>query len=246
MRTRVPGATVARLSKYSQYLKCLNEKKVTVVSSREIAREVGVSSAQVRKDLSYFGEFGIKGLGYKVKDLQQYTLRILGLTRPWPVIIVGAGSLGAMLCTCQDLRERGFRLVGIFDNDITKIKKHLFGLEILPLDGLPEVVRQQGVKIGIVAVSVNAVQEVADLMIKSGITKLLTFGPKVIQVPPKVEVRNIDIVAGLEMLTFYTGRKNLYKKLRNEQVLLNGRDARSKNVCYGQFSREGVKLRGQG
>ncbi|RPF49308.1 redox-sensing transcriptional repressor [Thermodesulfitimonas autotrophica] len=200
---RIPEATVSRLSIYSRYLQRLERDGVVTVSSNEIAKGVGVSSAQVRKDLAYFGEFGTRGVGYNVKDLMHYILRILGLTRPWPVVLVGAGNLGTALCTYRGFKDRGFNIVGVFDNDLLKIGKRIQDLEVLPVERIPEVVAEHNVRIGIITVPQSETQGVADILVKAGVNALLTFGPTVVQVPEDVVVRNVDLSIKLEVLTFY-------------------------------------------
>lgn len=199
---RIPEATIQRLSIYSRFLERLEKKGIVTVSSGEIAKGVGVSPAQVRKDLAYFGEFGTRGVGYNVKDLIHYILKILGLTKPWPVVLVGAGNLGTALCTYRGFKDRGFNIVGVFDNDLTKIGKRIQELEVLPLERLPEVTAGQDIRLGIIAVPETAVQEVADVLVKAGIQALLTFGPVVLDVPENVIVRNVDLAVKLEILTF--------------------------------------------
>lgn len=207
---RVPEATVSRLSIYSRFLERLDKNGVTTVSSNEIAKGVGVSPAQVRKDLAYFGEFGTRGVGYNVKDLIHYILKILGLTRSWPVILVGAGNLGTALCAYRGFRDRGFNIVAVFDNDLLKIGKRIQDLEVLPVERAPEVVAEHGVRIGIITVPQSGTQEVADLLVKSGIDALLTFGPAVVQVPEHVIVRNVDLSIKLEILTFNLAFRELH------------------------------------
>jgi redox-sensing transcriptional repressor len=206
----VPEATVNRLSVYSRFLDQLDKSGVITVSSGEIANGVGVSPAQVRKDLAYFGEFGTRGVGYNVKDLAHHILKILGLTHPWPVVLVGAGNLGTALCAYRGFRNRGFNIVGVFDNDLLKIGKRIQDLEVLPVERVPAVVAEHGVRIGIIAVPQSATQEVADLLVKSGVEALLTFGPAVVQVPEKVIVRNVDLSIKLEVLTFYLSFRKIH------------------------------------
>ena len=153
---RVPEATITRISVYSRYLEQLDRKGVVTVSSVEIAEGVGVSPAQVRKDLAYFGEFGTRGVGYNVKDLRHYTSKILNLNEPWPLVVVGAGNLGFALSTYKGFNNRGFSVVGIFDNDLTKIGKKIVDLEVSPPEKMPEIIAQHKVKIGIIAVPASA------------------------------------------------------------------------------------------
>lgn len=206
---RVPEATVSRLSIYSRFLNRLDQMGVVTVSSGEIAQGVGVSPAQVRKDLAYFGEFGTRGVGYNVKDLAHYILKILGLTQQWPVVLVGAGNLGTALCAYRGFRDRGFNIVGVFDNDLLKIGKRIQELEVLPIEKVPEVVAEHGVRIGIIAVPQSATQSVADILVKSGVEALLTFGSAVVQVPGNIVVRNVDLSIKLEILTFNLGFREL-------------------------------------
>ncbi|MCL6638527.1 MAG: redox-sensing transcriptional repressor Rex [Firmicutes bacterium] len=202
---RVPEATITRISVYSRFLERLDRRGVVTVSSGEIADGVGVSPAQVRKDLAYFGEFGTRGVGYNVKDLMHYTLKILGLDEPWPLVLVGAGNLGYALCTYKGFNDRGFSIIGVFDNDLTKIGKKIVDLEVHPLEKLPEVVAKHKVKIGIIAVPPRAAQEVAGLMVGNGLQAILNFAPVALNVPDYVEVRNVDLSVKLEILTFNLG-----------------------------------------
>jgi redox-sensing transcriptional repressor len=204
---RVPEATVTRLSIYSRFLERLDRNGVTSVSSGEIADGVGVSPAQVRKDLAYFGEFGTRGVGYNVKDLMRYTLKILGLDRHWNLILVGAGNLGYALCTYRGFNDRGFSIVGVFDNDLTKIGKMINELEVLPMEKMQEVIREHNVMIGIIATPTGTAQEVADYMVKNGIQAILNFAPMPLNMPEYIEVRNVDLSVKMEILTFNLGFK---------------------------------------
>jgi len=202
---RVPEATVTRLSIYSRFLERLDRNGVTTVSSGEIAEGVGVSPAQVRKDLAYFGEFGTRGVGYNVKDLLKYTLKILGLDQPWSLAIFGAGNLGFALCTYRGFNIRSFHIAGVFDNDPTRIGKKIGNLEVQPLDKFPEIVKSENIRIGVIAVPVSAAQEVADLMVKNGLEAILNFAPVALNVPDHIEIRNVDLSVKLEILTFNLG-----------------------------------------
>lgn len=204
---RVPEATIIRLSVYSRYLEQLDRKGVVTISSVEIADGVGVSPAQVRKDLAYFGEFGTRGVGYNVRDLMHYTSKILGLNEPWPLVLVGAGNLGFALSTYKGFNNRGFSVVGIFDNDLTKIGKKIVDMEVSPPEKMPEIIVRHKVKIGIIAVPAKAAQEVADLMIKNGLVAILNFAPVSLNVPEHIELRNVDLSVNLEILTFNLGMR---------------------------------------
>lgn len=204
---RVPEATIIRLSVYSRFLEQLDKKGVVTISSVEIADGVGVSPAQVRKDLAYFGEFGTRGVGYNVRDLMHYTSKILGLNEPWPLVLVGAGNLGFALSTYRGFNNRGFSVVGIFDNDLTKIGKKIVDMEVSPPEKMPEIIAKHKVKIGIIAVPAKAAQEVADLMIKNGLVAILNFAPVSLNVPEHIELRNVDLSVNLEILTFNLGMR---------------------------------------
>lgn len=202
---RVPEATITRLSVYSRFLERLEQKGIVTISSGEIAEGVGVSPAQVRKDLAYFGEFGTRGVGYNVKDLLHYTLKILGLDRPWPLVLVGAGNLGFALCTHKGFNDRGFSIIGVFDNDLTKIGKKIVDLEVYPLEKMGEIIDRHKVKIGIIAVPSRAAQETADLMVSNGLKAILNFAPVALNLPEGIEIRNVDLTVKLEILTFNLG-----------------------------------------
>jgi redox-sensing transcriptional repressor len=206
---KIPEATIVRLSIYSRFLQQIDKNGVITISSGEIADGVGVSSAQVRKDLAYFGEFGTRGVGYNVKDLFKHTLKILGLMRKWAVVVVGAGNLGSALISYKGFRERGFNIVGVFDNDLMKIGKRLTGLEVMGNERIAEVVKANNVKIGIITVPVSFAQESANVLIKAGVKAILNFAPRVLSVPDDLEVRDIDLSTRLEILTFHLGMKNL-------------------------------------
>lgn len=199
---KIPEATITRLSVYSRYLDELHKKHVVTISSNEIAEGVGVSSAQVRKDLAYFGEFGTRGVGYNVKDLHDYIIKILGLNTEWHVVMIGAGRLGTALSMYGGFKQRGFKVVGIFDVDPRKIGQYINDIKISPLEHLEEIVRAYNAQIGVITVPAAEAQEVADLLVKTGIKAILNFAPKNINVPFDVEVRNVDLAVNLEVLTF--------------------------------------------
>lgn len=206
---KIPEATIVRLSVYLRFLEQADRKGIITISSGEIAEGVGVSPAQVRKDLAYFGEFGTRGVGYNVKDLLRQTLKILGLGSKWNVVVVGAGNLGTALVSYRGFRERGFNIVGLFDNDPTKVGNNVVDLEVLPFEQLSQIVKDNDVHIGIMAVPASAAQQIADQLIKLGIRAILNFAPTVINAPDYVEIRNIDLSVKLEILTFNLGLKNL-------------------------------------
>lgn len=202
---KIPEATIIRLSVYSRHLTDVDRKGIITTSSGNIAEGVGVSPAQVRKDLAYFGEFGTRGVGYNVKDLRQHILRILGLSVDWSVSLVGAGNLGLALSTYKGFRDRGFIITSIFDADPQKIGTMIGNVEVMPIEKLIEVTKQNHTQIGIVTVPGAAAQEIADEFIKAGVQAILNFAPVVLNIPPEIELRNVDLTVNLEVLTFNVG-----------------------------------------
>ncbi|MDP4127312.1 MAG: redox-sensing transcriptional repressor Rex [Bacillota bacterium] len=202
---KIPEATIIRLSVYSRHLTDVDRKGIITTSSGDIADGVGVSPAQVRKDLAYFGEFGTRGVGYNVKDLRQHILRILGLSADWNVTLVGAGNLGLALCSYKGFRERGFIITSIFDSDPSKVGTMIGNVKVLPIEQLEEVAQQSQTQIGIIAVPAAGAQEIADKLIKAGVQAILNFAPVVLNVPPQIELRNVDLAVNLEVLTFNVG-----------------------------------------
>jgi redox-sensing transcriptional repressor len=202
---KIPEATIIRLSVYSRFLEKMDRKGIVTISSGEIAEGVGVSPAQVRKDLAYFGEFGTRGVGYNVKDLYRHTMKILGLSQKWKVVVIGAGNLGSALASYRGFNERGFEIVGIFDSDPSKVGKTLSGLEIEPISSLATVIKEREVSIGVIAVPEKVAQEVAEILVKSGSKAILNFAPTILVVPDGIQVRNIDLSVNLEILTFNLG-----------------------------------------
>ena len=202
---KIPEATIIRLSVYSRHLTDVDRKGIITTSSGDIADGVGVSPAQVRKDLAYFGEFGTRGVGYNVKDLRQHILRILGLGVDWNVSLVGAGNLGLALCSYKGFRERGFIITSIFDSDPNKVGTMIGNVKVLPIEQLEEVAKLNQTQIGIIAVPSAFAQDIADKLINAGVEAILNFAPVVLNVPPQIELRNVDLAVNLEVLTFNVG-----------------------------------------
>lgn len=199
---KIPEATVMRLTLYSLYLEQEEMQGVQTVSSGDIADGVGVSSAQVRKDLAYFGEFGIRGVGYNTSELYQQIKRILGLNREWPVVLVGAGKLGSALALYEGFIKRGFRIVGVFDNDPLRIGTMLGKMPVFPDSQLEEVIRRERVLMGMITVPAAAAQEVAERLVRAGVKAVINFSPRVLSLPGDVAVRHVDFSVYLGMLTF--------------------------------------------
>lgn len=206
MKRVVPRATVQRLP---LYLKTLDHLTQEGISSEGLAAATGVNSAKVRKDLSYLGSYGVRGVGYEVEQLRFQIRRALGLTRDWRVVIVGVGNLGLALANYWGFAEEGFVVVGLFDSDPGKVGAHIDKLEIEPIDRLPAAVRRRRVSIGMIATPAHAAQEVADLLAGSGVRSILNFAPTVIRVPPGVEVRRVDLSNELKVLSYYLHRTGI-------------------------------------
>jgi len=202
----IPEATVARLPVYLRALLEVAEVKTSTISSDRLADLAGVNASKVRKDLSYLGSYGTRGVGYDVEYLLYHISRQLGLTQDWPIVIVGAGNLGRALFNHKGFAERGFRVVALFDVDPAKIGERLGGVEVLAMDELDATVRDAGVAIGVVTTPPQVAQEVADLLVGAGVSAILSFAPAVINVPEHVSLRKVDLSIELQILSFYQQR----------------------------------------
>jgi redox-sensing transcriptional repressor len=200
---RIPEMTVRRLSVYTRCLLLLEEDGIKTISSQEMAERFSLNSAQVRKDLAYFGEFGVRGIGYYVSGLKAELQRILGLDREWPVALVGLGNLGSALFHYKGFTRQGFRITAVFDDDPTKWGKSVDGVSILPLRELPREARARNLQIAIVAVPAESAQTVIDKLAGAGIKAILNFAPGRIKVAKDVRLKNVDLSIELETLSFY-------------------------------------------
>jgi redox-sensing transcriptional repressor len=200
---RVPVPTLERMATYLACLQELDARGVETVSSAEIEKLTDVNAAQFRKDLSYFGEFGRPGIGYSVPELARRISRILKVDREQPVLLVGAGNLGSALVGYPSLSREHFRIAAVFDNNPSKIGRRLWDHEIRDIATLPEVNREIGARLGIIAVPASAAQSVAELMVGAGITAILNFAPVSLKVPQGVVVRNVDFVREMAVLSYH-------------------------------------------
>jgi redox-sensing transcriptional repressor len=200
---RIPEATVTRLPIYLRILSELGGERGATVSSERLAELAGVNAAKVRKDLSYLGSYGTRGVGYEVEYLLFQVSRELGLTQDWPVVIVGVGNLGRALADYAGFTSRGFPVVALIDDDRSKIGTEHVGLTIQPLVDLPRVVVEKAVTIGVVATPPSAAQEVTDRLVSAGVTAILNFAPTVLTVPEGVSLRKVDLALELQILSFY-------------------------------------------
>lgn len=200
---RIPEATVARLPVYLRSLAELIDDKIRTVSSERLAEMAGVNAAKVRKDLSYLGSYGTRGVGYEVEYLAFQMSRELGLTHDWPVVIVGAGNLGQALANYRGFTDRGFPVVALVDADEDKVGRTYHGVEVHHLKDLDRLATEAGVAIGIIATPASAAQEVADALVDAGVRSILNFAPTVITIPEDVSLRKVDLALELQILSFY-------------------------------------------
>ena len=198
--------TIHRLSVYTRCLLQLEEDGVTTISSQELAERFNLNSAQVRKDLAYFGEFGVRGIGYYVAGLKGELQRILGLDRQWPVVLVGFGNLGSALFHYRGFGTQGFKIAAIVDDDPAKVGRDVDGVPIIPSRDLARETRSRGVQIAIVAVPAESAQTVADQLVAAGIKAILNFAPARIKVARDVRLKNVDLSIELETLSFYLAK----------------------------------------
>jgi len=200
---KIPEMTIRRLSVYTRCLLQLEEDGVKTVSSQELAERFSLNSAQVRKDLAYFGEFGVRGIGYYVSGLKAELLKILGLDREWQVALVGFGNLGSALFHYRGFAKQGFRISAIFDDDPKKVGQVVDGVPIQPMKELPGEAKAKNLHIGIIAVPADAAQAVAEKLVTSGVKAILNFAPTRIKVGRDVRLKHVDLSIELETLSFY-------------------------------------------
>ena len=195
--------TIYRLSVYTRCLLQLEEDGVKTISSQEMADRFNLNSAQVRKDLAYFGEFGVRGIGYYVAGLKAELQQILGLDRQWPVVLVGFGNLGSALFHYKGFGRQGFRIAAIVDNDPAKVAREVESVPVVPSRDLAREVKARGIQIAIVAVPAESAQAVTDRLVSAGIRAILNFAPARLKVPREVRLKNVDLSIELETLSFY-------------------------------------------
>ena len=203
---RIPDATVNRLPVYLRSLYELAETRTSTISSERLAEMAGVNAAKVRKDLSYLGSYGTRGVGYDVQYLLFQMSRELGLTQDWPVIIVGVGNLGHALANYGGFGDRGFPVGALVDADPVRIGEAVGATRIRHVDDLPQIVAELGVAIGIVATPASSAQEVVDRLVLAGVRSILNFAPASVVVPDGVSLRKVDLAVELQVLSFYQQR----------------------------------------
>jgi redox-sensing transcriptional repressor len=222
MRNRaIPEATVGRLPVYLRVLVEMAERGAATTSSGELAEAAGVNSAKVRKDLSYLGSYGTRGVGYDVAYLIHQVRRELGLTQDWPVLIAGAGNLGHALAKYKGFLQRGFRVVALVDVSDGVVGARIGGVTVEHVDRMKEVVGREDVAIGVICTPASAAQEVADRMVAAGIRSILNFAPAVITVPDNVSVRKVDLSIELQILAYYEQRKAALAAVKGGRAALD-------------------------
>jgi redox-sensing transcriptional repressor len=215
-RRRIPEATVSRLPVYLQILSEQGEAGVDSISSEGLAELAGVNAAKVRKDLSYLGSYGTRGVGYEVDYLVYQIRRELGLDHDWPVVIVGAGNLGQALAGYGGFSERGFPVGGIVDIDTSKVDTVVGGARVRHLDELSAIVAAKNISIGVIATPPAAAQDAADRLVRAGVSSILNFAPVLLSVPDGVTVRKVDLAVELQILSYHEQRR--HEQRRTEQL----------------------------
>jgi len=205
--SKVPEATIRRLSRYSRCLEQMEERGEKVVSSAQLANKCMVNAAQVRKDLAYFGEFGIRGVGYYVKELLSDIKRILGLNKEWKMALIGVGNLGSALLSYKDFLKQNYKIVAAFDIDPPKVigrvsEKLGKPMEVLHINRLKEVAKERKIEIGLIAAPPSEAQNVADLLVEAKIRGMLNFAPVQITVPEGYVVKDVFFTTILDNLAY--------------------------------------------
>jgi redox-sensing transcriptional repressor len=200
---KIPDIIIGRLPVYLRALQRMTDKGMKTTSSQELGDNVGISAAQIRKDISQFGEFGKQGTGYSIPFLMDKLRSILKVDRIWDVVLVGAGDMGHALARYQGFKDRGFKVVCVFDNDPQKIGKKIGEFAIADTAGMVEKIRSANIKIAMLTVPAASAQEVADRLVEAGIRGILNYAPIHLVVPDNVRVQHIDPATHLQRMTYY-------------------------------------------
>jgi redox-sensing transcriptional repressor len=207
---QISELTTNRLSVYLRCLNTLEAAGVRTISSKALAEQFHLNAAQIRKDLAYFGEFGIRGVGYYVKELKRHLRQILGLERRVRVAIMGAGNLGLALADYPGFRVEGFEIAALFDTERTKIgRRSRTGVRINNIDDLRTIVKRDKIGIAVIAVPAESAQPVVDAVVEAGIKAILNFSPGALTVPPEVKLKSVDLTVSLESLSFFLAQGEL-------------------------------------
>ncbi|MBM4288070.1 MAG: redox-sensing transcriptional repressor Rex [Deltaproteobacteria bacterium] len=202
--SKIPSATITRLSLYSRALEDLMHGQVNIIASDKLAQKCGVNPAQVRKDLAYFGEFGVRGVGYFVKELLFEIKKILGLNRRWRMALIGIGNLGLALVAHENFLKQGYEFVAVFDVDPKKVGRRLPSMQMIHgMDELEAIVKEKQIEIGVIATPASQAQATARLLVAAGIKAILNFAPVQIQMPEGFIVDNVDFTVKLDNLAYH-------------------------------------------
>ena len=214
MSRSIPEATVQRLPVYLRALVELAERGTHTISSGELAAGAGVNSAKIRKDLSYLGSYGTRGVGYDVEYLIHQISRELGLTQDWATCIVGIGNLGQALAGYAGFAARGFRIAALFDTEMSQVGLRFGDVEVSHFDDAERIIKEEEISIAVLAVPGRVAQEVSDRLVAAGVTSILNFAPTVVTVPPEVSMRKVDLSIELQILSFYEQRRMAERAVR--------------------------------
>ncbi|HVU10511.1 MAG TPA: redox-sensing transcriptional repressor Rex [Phototrophicaceae bacterium] len=203
MPSTIPDIVISRLPVYLRALERLSQEGQEVTSSHELGKHLGISSAQIRKDLSHFGGFGKQGTGYKIAYLKDQLRQVLKVERDWQVALVGAGDLGSAVARYRGFAERGFHITYVFDSAPEKIGKRVGSFVIRPVDEITQIISENSIKIAMIAVPAENAQQVADTLVSAGVRAILNYAPINLNVPDSVHVQYIDPVLHLQRMTYY-------------------------------------------
>ena len=201
---RIPERAIARLSIYLRCLEELITDGMATVSSQHLAERFGLNSAQVRKDLAYFGQFGVRGLGYYTKELKNNLERILGLNQKWEVALIGLGNLGSALLKYRGFQQRGFRISLVFDIDPSKVGRRIGRIPVSHVERIVPLLRRRRIKMAVIATPARSAQAVTDHLVAAGVNAILNFAPTQLSVPKGIKVQNVDLSVMLKTLSFFT------------------------------------------
>lgn len=202
-KNEIPDIVVGRLPLYLRALQGMEEEGRQVTSSQELGERLGISAAQIRKDLSQFGEFGKQGTGYHISFLVEQLEEILNVNREWNLAVVGAGDIGSAVARYRGFQDRGFCVTMIFDNDPEKVGSHVGEFAVRDISEMVEAIREAGIRIAMIAVPASEAQRVADKLIEGGVRAILNYAPVSLNVPPHVHVQYIDPAVHLQRMTYY-------------------------------------------
>lgn len=211
-----PDIVIRRLPLYARSLRYLLDEGIEFVSSQELGERINVTASQIRKDLSFFGEFGKQGIGYDITKLLSHIEHILGLSQDWPMVLVGVGHLGQAIVHYEGFYTKGVKLVAIFDNDPSKVGLHIGEFQVLPQEQIARIVRNDSVKMAIVAVPAPSAQSVTDSLVAAGVRAILCYAPVILQVPDGIYVRYIDPITALHSMTYYLAREEEQHKQQQQ------------------------------